>query len=77
MKQAVIIRKEKEYVWIDTQAGSETESRPYGSLNHSYGAYLPGVLWPIILLGLVLSVYLVYLNDLPRVHASLSQEGFQ
>ena len=54
-------------MWIDTQAGSESESRPRGSLNHFYGAFLPGFLWPIILLCLVLSLYLVYLSVLPCV----------
>ena len=27
-------------MWIDTQAGSERESRLRGSLNHYYGAFL-------------------------------------
>ena len=46
-------------MWIDTQVGSEREMIPRGSLNHLYGAFLPGFLWPIILLCLVLSPYLV------------------
>ena len=33
-------------------------------------------LWPVILLCLVLSPYLVYLRVLPPVRASLSQDGF-
>ena len=57
-------------MWIDTQAGSERELCPRGSFNHFYGAFLPGFLWPIILLCLVVSLYLVYLRVLPcvRVH---------
>ena len=57
-------------MWIDTRADSEKESHPRGSLNHLYGAFLLGFLWPIILLCLVLSSYLVYLRVLPcmRVH---------
>ena len=51
--------KEARYVRIDTQAGSERESRPRGRLNHLYGAFLPGFLWPLILICLVLSSYLV------------------
>ena len=50
-----------------TRVGSEIELRPRGSLNHLYGAFLPGFLWPIILLCLALSLYLVYLRVLPRV----------
>ena len=48
----------------------ERESCPRGSLNHLYGAFLPGFLWPITLLCLALSLYLVYLRVLPcvRVH---------
>ena len=54
-----------------TWAGSERESCPRGSLNHFCGAFLLGFLWPIILLCLVLSLYLVYLRVLPSVHAHL------
>ena len=32
------------------------------TLNHFYGEFLPGFLWPVILLWLVLSLYLVYIN---------------
>ena len=35
------------------------------------GAFLPGFLWPIILLCLVLSLYLVYFRVLPSVRACL------
>ena len=41
---------------------------PRGSLTHLYGAFLPGFLWPVILLCLVLSPYLVYLRVLPCVY---------
>ena len=78
----VFIRRKKEYMWIHTHThththvGSENESHPHGSWNHFYGAYLPGFIWPIISLCLVLSLKLVYLRVLPCVHASLSQDGF-
>ena len=49
----------------------EREPRPPGSLNHFDGAFFPGFLWPIILLCLVLSPYLVYLRVLPCVHVHL------
>ena len=65
---SVIRKKKSTYVWIDTRAGSERESRPHSSLNHFYGAFLPGFLWPIILLCLVLSPYMVYLRVLPCAH---------
>ena len=38
------------------------ESHPGGSLNYFYGAFLLGFLWPIILVCLVHSPYLVYLR---------------
>ena len=60
-----------QYVWIDARAGSERESRPRGCLNHFYGAFLPGFLWPVVLLCLVLSPYLVELRVLPCVRAHL------
>ena len=52
--------------------GRLRESLPRGSLNHFYGAFLPSFLWPIILICLVPSLYLVYLRILPCVHAHLS-----
>ena len=61
-----------QYVWIDTWADSERESHPQGDLNHFYGAFLLGFLWPMILVCLVLSLYLVYLSILPRVRSHLS-----
>ena len=58
-------------MWIDACAGSERELRPQGSLNHFYGAFLLGFLWPMILVCLVLSPCLVYLSILPRMRAHL------
>ena len=52
----------------DMQVGS---GRQNGSLNYFYGAFLLGFLWPVILLCLVLSLYMVYLGVLPCVHAYL------
>ena len=48
-------------------------SWPHGSLNHFFGVFVPDFLWPIILLCLVLSLYLVYLRVLPHVHVHISQ----
>ena len=76
-KNKQVYQEEKGYVWVDTLAGSEKGQCPCGSLNHLYGALLPGFLWPVILLCLVLSPYLVYLRVLPCVRTSLSQDGFQ
>ena len=62
-------------MWTDTQVNSETERvtelHPHGSVNYFYGAFLPGFLWPIILIFLVLSLYLVYLRVLSCLGAHL------
>ena len=69
--------KRVQCMWIDTRADSERELLHHGHLNHLHGAFLPGSLWPIILICLVLSLYLVYLRILPCVYTSLSQDGFR
>ena len=51
--------------------GRVSESHLCGSLNYFYGAFLPGFLWPIILICLVHSPYLVYLRIFPCVHTQL------
>lgn len=48
-----------QYMWLDTWVGSETELHPCGSLNHFYGPFLLGFLWPTIFICLVKSLYLV------------------
>ena len=58
-------------MWIDTQAASEREPRPRGGLNHFYGASLPGFLWPVTLLGRVLSLDSVHPGVLPCVPGHL------
>ena len=68
--------KRVQNVWTDTQAGSGkspgvAESRPHGSLNYFDGAFLPGFLWPIIMIRLVHSPYLVHLRILSCVHTYL------
>ena len=50
-----------------TQIGSVTETYPCGSLNYFYGIFLSMFLWPIILICLVHSPYLVCLRILPCV----------
>ena len=73
--KAFIKKGKVEYVWTVTQEDSDgervTESHPHGSLNYSDGIFLPGFLWPIILICLVHSPYLVYLSILPGVHTHL------
>ena len=39
-------------MWIDTWEGSP-KFTPSGCLNHFSGAFLPGLLWPVILLPCV------------------------
>ena len=57
---------------MDRRVGGLRErERPGGSLNHFYGAFLPGFLWLIILICLVLNPCLVYLRVLPCVRAHL------
>ena len=51
----VLIRRKKEHVNRHTLVGSEKELPCCGSLICLYRAFLPGFLWPIILLCLVLS----------------------
>ena len=70
--------KKKVHVNRHTWAGSERQLCLRGSLNHLYGAFLLGFLWPVILLCLALSPYLVITQGPPLcVSASLSQDGFQ
>ena len=47
--------------------GRVPELCPHGNLNHLYGAFLSGFLWPIIMICLVCSPYLVYLRILVYV----------
>ena len=47
------------------------ESCPHGSFNYFYGAFLLGFLWPIILICLVHSPYLIHFKILPCVHTHL------
>ena len=63
------------HVWTDTWAVSAkdivTELHHHCSLNYFYKAFLPSFLWPIILICLIHSSYLVYLRILPCVHTHL------
>ena len=71
-------RKRAPYMWIDTWEGSERVSCPCGILNRFYGEFLPGFLWPVTLICLVLCLHVVYLRILPCVctQTSVSQDGF-
>ena len=56
----------KRYMWIDTR-GRTQKTVPLWWFESLIWALLPGFLWPIVLLCLVLSLYLVYLRVLPCV----------
>ena len=75
----VFIRRKKSTVCVDRHTGrfkqTVSESHPCSSLNYFYGIFLPGFVWPGILICLVHSPHLVYLRILPCVRASLSQDG--
>ena len=49
-----------------------TESHPCDSLIYCYGAFLWGFLWPIILICLAPSLYLVYFRILPYICTCIS-----
>ena len=78
----VLIRRK--HVFVDrhthgwdrhTWVGSERE--PHLSLNHLYGAVLPGFLWPVILLRLTPSTCDLTQGPPLWACASFSQDGFQ
>ena len=60
-------------MWIDRNrlSGRILESHLCSSLNYLYGAFLLGFLWPLSLICLVQSPYLVYLRIPPCVHMHL------
>ena len=70
VKQVFIIRK-KSTVYVDRYTGRlrgrAPESCPQSSLHYFYGTFLLVSLWPIILICLVQSPYLVYLRILSNV----------
>ena len=47
---------------------AQRKLHPHGDLNQFHGAFLPGFLWSIISIWLALSLYLVYLSNLPCMH---------
>ena len=47
------------------------ESHPHGSMNYFYGVISSGFFWPVILICLVHSLYLVYLRILPCMSTHL------
>ena len=71
----VFTRREEDTVHVDRYTGRlrtrVPKSHLCGSLNYLYGAFLSGFLWPIILICLVHSPYLVYLGLLPCVHTHI------
>ena len=66
------IRRKNCIVHVGWLMGELRESCPHGSLNHFYGAFLPGFLWPIFLLCLDLSPYLLYFRIFPCMCMQLS-----
>ena len=72
MKQIkCLLGEKKSRVRVDIHMGGLRESHPRGSLNHLYEAFLLGFLWPIILICLVQSLYLVYFRILSCVCTQL------
>ena len=76
----MFVKRKKCPARVDRHVGGlrerEAEPGPHRDLNYFYGTFLPGFLWPVISICLVLSPYLVYLRLLPRAHTSLRQDGF-
>ena len=68
-------------MWIDTQTDSGRERiaelHPWSNLYYFYGVSLLYFLWPIILICLVHSSYLVYLKVFSCIHMHvLAKMGF-
>ena len=66
------ISRNKNTLGVDRCTSGLRELYNHGILNHLYGAFLPGFLWPIILLCLVLNPYLASFRVCPCVHMHLS-----
>ena len=64
-----LFNRKKSTVCVDryTSGLRVTASHPHYSLNYFYGTFLPDFLWPVILICLVHSPYLVNLKILPYV----------
>ena len=76
----VFVKRKKSPVCMDRHTGrlrgTVPELHPCGILNHLYETFLLVFLWPVILICLVHSPYLVYLRILPCcASTSLSQDG--
>ena len=77
VKQLNYLRGKKNSVCVDRHTGRPrgrhrvAESCLCGSLDYFYGTFLPGFLWPIMLICLLHSPYLVYLRILPCVSTHL------
>ena len=69
----MFIKRKKSAVGVDRHTGRLRDSpcvaklHPRGRLNCFYGAFLLGFLWPVILICLVHTPYLVYLRISPCV----------
>ena len=57
--------------WVDSGRNRVAESHPRGNLNYFYGTFLLGFLWPVIMICLVHSLYLIHLRILPCVNMHL------
>jgi len=64
-------------VWLDTWVGSEEQSCPRGSLNHSYGGLYSWFSWAVHFdLPGSESIFSISQDPPLCVHASLNQDGF-
>ena len=69
------IKRKKRAVHVDRHTGRlrgrAPESRPHGSLNHSFRTFLLGVLWPIVLICLVHS-HIYYISESSQLFTYIS-----
>ena len=72
--EQVFIRRKKSTAYVDRHMGGlrwrVAELHSHGSLNYFYGALL-GFLWPIVLICLIQSSYLIHLSILACVYTHL------
>ena len=64
VKQVKYLLRGKDYNMCGYRHSGRLRRRIFASLNHLRGAFLPGFPWPIILICLVHSLYLLYLRTL-------------
>ena len=72
----VFIKREKSTLLVDKHVSKTQREHlwvaPWGSLNHFYGAFLPGFLWPVMMIcWFTVCIYLAYLRILLCVSTHL------